>query len=235
LGCSALQESALAEREVIRNCIKSTTLFIALKCLEALARHLNYRRAALELGISQAAYDKGEVACEQLGSLVLLSQGIHAFKVDAIGARTDLVFSEPSDESFLFRGVEGLVLTEWKVATDANALARFKAAQKQADSAVIVRLFGEQANEQIAELLRSEQDLQRTAASDPHLDRRRRLRGHRRHSPSGSVGSELEADAKGERWIWLERVRSRSWRSSLSRRDVFPRQQAHGSDRAEAD
>jgi hypothetical protein len=81
----------------------------------------------------RAAHDKGEVACERLGSLVLLSQGIYAFKVDAMGARTDLVFSEPPDESLLFRGVEGLVLTEWKVANDANALARFKAAQKQAD------------------------------------------------------------------------------------------------------
>lgn len=79
------------------------------------------------------AYKDGEVACERLGSLVLLSQGIYAFKVDAIGARTDLVFSEPPDESLLFRSVEGLVLTEWKVADAANAAARFKEARIQAD------------------------------------------------------------------------------------------------------
>ncbi|WP_152024934.1 hypothetical protein [Candidatus Filomicrobium marinum] len=79
------------------------------------------------------AHKGGEVACERLGSLVLLSQGIYAFKVDAIGARTDLVFSEPPDESLLFRSVEGLVLTEWKVADAANAIARFKEARIQAD------------------------------------------------------------------------------------------------------
>lgn len=79
------------------------------------------------------AYKKGEVACERLGSLVLLSQGIYAFKVDAMGARTDLVFSEPPNESVLFRSVEGIVLTEWKVADAANAVARFKEARSQAD------------------------------------------------------------------------------------------------------
>jgi hypothetical protein len=41
------------------------------------------------------AFNKGEVACERLGSVHLLSHGIYAFKVDAIGARTDLVYNEP--------------------------------------------------------------------------------------------------------------------------------------------
>ena len=81
----------------------------------------------------QEAHKSGEVACERLGSLVLLSQGIYAFKVHATGARTDLVFAEPPDESLLFRSVEGLVLTEWKVADAANAIARFKEARNQAD------------------------------------------------------------------------------------------------------
>jgi len=79
------------------------------------------------------AYKSGEVACERLGSLVLLSQGIYAFKVDALGARTDLVFAEPPDESLLFRSVEGLVLTEWKVADVGNAITRFMEARNQAD------------------------------------------------------------------------------------------------------
>jgi hypothetical protein len=39
------------------------------------------------------ALDKGELACERLGSLHLLSQGIYAFKINAEGARTDLVFT----------------------------------------------------------------------------------------------------------------------------------------------
>jgi hypothetical protein len=63
----------------------------------------------------------------------LLSQGIFAFKVDASGARTDLVFREPPEDSLLTRGVEGLVLTEWKVATAQNAADRFAEARAQAD------------------------------------------------------------------------------------------------------
>lgn len=81
----------------------------------------------------KVAHKKGEVECERLGSLVLLSQGIYAFKVDAIGARTDLVFSEPPNELLLFRSVEGLVLTEWKVADAANSIVRFNEARNQAD------------------------------------------------------------------------------------------------------
>lgn len=81
----------------------------------------------------KAALGRGEVSCERLGSVALLSQGIYAFKVDATGARTDLVFSEPPDNQQLFRTVEGLVLTEWKVADAGNAAARFAEARKQAD------------------------------------------------------------------------------------------------------
>lgn len=40
----------------------------------------------------QRAFDDGEVACEKLGAVHLLLHGIWAFKVDAAGARTDLVF-----------------------------------------------------------------------------------------------------------------------------------------------
>ncbi len=79
------------------------------------------------------AFHRGEVACERLGSVHLLSQGIFAFKVDAVGARTDLVFPEPPDESLLTRGVEGLVLTEWKVATAKNAPDKFAEARTQAE------------------------------------------------------------------------------------------------------
>jgi hypothetical protein len=81
----------------------------------------------------QAAFNKGEVECERLGSLALLSQGIYAFKIDAAGARTDLVFAEPPDDSLLFRSVDGMVLTEWKVANEKTATSRFDEARKQAD------------------------------------------------------------------------------------------------------
>jgi hypothetical protein len=81
----------------------------------------------------KAALSNGEVACERLGSVHLLSQGIFAFKVGASGARTDLVFAEPPEESLLTRGVEGLVLTEWKVATAHNAASKFAEAKAQAE------------------------------------------------------------------------------------------------------
>lgn len=40
----------------------------------------------------KTAFDEGEVACEKLGAVHLLLHGIWAFKVNAEGARTDLVF-----------------------------------------------------------------------------------------------------------------------------------------------
>jgi hypothetical protein len=44
------------------------------------------------------AFDKGEVDCEKLGAVHFLHHGIWAFKVDAAGARTDLVFQEPAGD-----------------------------------------------------------------------------------------------------------------------------------------
>lgn len=78
------------------------------------------------------AHGRGETACEGLGSAHLLWHGIYAFKVDAKGARTDLVFNEPLERSFEQRGVEGLVLTEWKMADAKNCLDRFEEARTQA-------------------------------------------------------------------------------------------------------
>jgi len=79
------------------------------------------------------AYDKSEPACERLGAIHLLSHGIFAFKVDANGARTDLVHNEPPDRTIVTRGVEGLVLTEWKIAEDERtATQKFDEARAQA-------------------------------------------------------------------------------------------------------
>lgn len=67
------------------------------------------------------AFDDGEVACERLGAVHLLLHGILAFKIDATGARTDLVFPEPiEDPTKIQRFADGLVLTEWKKATKAS-------------------------------------------------------------------------------------------------------------------
>jgi hypothetical protein len=91
---------------------------------------------------SSAALERGEVACERLGSVHLLSQGIFAFKVDAVGARTDLVFPEPPDDALLARADVGMVLTEWKVATAANAATQFRVAQSEAERYRVGALAG---------------------------------------------------------------------------------------------
>lgn len=82
----------------------------------------------------EKAHDKGETACERLGAIHLLWHGIFAFKVNAERARTDLVFNEPPESSILTGGIEGLVLTEWKVADDgATATRKIPEARTQAD------------------------------------------------------------------------------------------------------
>jgi hypothetical protein len=43
------------------------------------------------------AFTEGETECEKLGAVHLLSHGIWAFKVDAAGGRTDLVYQEPKE------------------------------------------------------------------------------------------------------------------------------------------
>jgi hypothetical protein len=78
------------------------------------------------------AYEKHETECERLGSLTLLSQGIFAFKADGAGGQTDLIFPEFPDQSALVRSVDGLVLTEWKLATRKDARAKFRMAYEQA-------------------------------------------------------------------------------------------------------
>lgn len=65
----------------------------------------------------QRAFKDCEIACEKLGGVHLLSHGIFAFKVNAEGERTDLVFQDIAgslgDEQ---RYADGFVLTEWKIA-----------------------------------------------------------------------------------------------------------------------
>jgi hypothetical protein len=81
-----------------------------------------------------AAFNNGgETSCEKLGALHLLWHGIFAFKVDASGARTDIVFQEPVEQTVSTRGIEGIVLTEWKLADEANAKNRFLEGRTQAE------------------------------------------------------------------------------------------------------
>jgi hypothetical protein len=82
----------------------------------------------------QAAYGDGERACEQLGAVHLLLHGIWAFKVDAAGERTDLVYQEPIvDFDTVLQTADGLVLTEWKkAAKSSDAKHCFEDARRQA-------------------------------------------------------------------------------------------------------
>jgi len=82
----------------------------------------------------QNALKDGEVACERLGGAHLLLHGIYAFKINAEGERTDLVFQDlAGDLADEQRYADGLVLTEWKVAaSDAEAAKQIAAARTQA-------------------------------------------------------------------------------------------------------
>ena len=81
------------------------------------------------------AFSQGEVRCEQLGAVHLLSHGIWAFKVDAAGERTDLVFTENRiKDSEIETAAEALVLTEWKKVSSSDVIDTIATgARRQAD------------------------------------------------------------------------------------------------------
>lgn len=82
-----------------------------------------------------SAFKEGEVQCEKLGSVHMLLHGIWAFKVDAKGERTDLVFGDPLSLGAAERTApSAIVLTEWKVArTSEDAVQQLGTARKQAE------------------------------------------------------------------------------------------------------
>jgi hypothetical protein len=81
------------------------------------------------------AFERRETECEKLGALHLLSHGAWAFKVDALGGRTDLILNEPlAPMSLLERSADALVLTEWKLVKDPDLLEdKIQEALKQAE------------------------------------------------------------------------------------------------------
>jgi hypothetical protein len=81
------------------------------------------------------AFDTGEPECEKLGAVHLLSHGIWAFKANATGGRTDLVYQEPlTNINAVERFADGLVLTEWKKLSDGgNPTRYFESARNQSD------------------------------------------------------------------------------------------------------
>ena len=78
----------------------------------------------------QAAFASHETRCERLGGVHLLWHGIWAFKADASGGKTDLVYQEPLRAGTTPVAL-GMVLTEWK-RSDGKPQAAFDAAKRQA-------------------------------------------------------------------------------------------------------
>lgn len=84
----------------------------------------------------KAAWAQHELACEKLGSVHLLQHGIWSFKVDSAGERTDLILGETLTDQALgdvYLSAEGLVLTEWKLATQSNSKQKYQEALAQAE------------------------------------------------------------------------------------------------------
>lgn len=79
----------------------------------------------------QKAFERHETQCEKLGALHLLWHGVWAFKTEASGGKTDLVYQEPLQIGSAPLAL-GMVLTEWKRAngdpTDEYAAAKRQAA-----------------------------------------------------------------------------------------------------------
>jgi hypothetical protein len=87
----------------------------------------------------QAAFAKGEVECEKLGAVHLLGHGIWAFKVNASGGRTDLVYQEPTGSLIKEQQyAEGFVLTEWKIVN--RLLKRRRSAGRRANRQNAIRV-----------------------------------------------------------------------------------------------
>jgi hypothetical protein len=78
----------------------------------------------------QAAFADHETQCEKLGGLHLLWHGIWAFKIDAVGGKTDLVYQEPLVTNAASAAL-GIVLTEWKK-TDNDPRPAYADAKRQA-------------------------------------------------------------------------------------------------------
>lgn len=91
----------------------------------------------------QAAFARGEISCERLGAVQLLQHGIWAFKVNAAGERTDLVYQQPAGDLHNEQGLaDGFILTEWKKATPGNVGAKVTAARSQAKRYAVGGLGG---------------------------------------------------------------------------------------------
>jgi|WetSurMetagenome_2_1015567.scaffolds.fasta_scaffold56886_1 hypothetical protein len=84
----------------------------------------------------QQAFREHETWCEKLGAVHLLSHGIWAFKVQALGGATDLVCGEPIEKEIgtIQRTARTLALTEWKlVHSNSEVVSKAAEAKTQAE------------------------------------------------------------------------------------------------------
>ena len=105
--------------------IIADTQAVALRITERAFAHLQRSIIADDQirGKWLAAFSDGELKCEKLGSLHLLSHGIWAFKAHAEKGRTDLILNEPLLDTLMIEKTStALVLTEWKVVRQENEL-----------------------------------------------------------------------------------------------------------------
>jgi hypothetical protein len=74
------------------------------------------------------AFDRGELSCERLGSVHLLSHGVWGFKASATGERTDLILGERLVvDDRVRRSAVGMTLTEWKLVRPGDKVERAQA------------------------------------------------------------------------------------------------------------
>lgn len=99
------------------------TEVIIRKTVEVAFSHLQRLIVVDEFQRKKWEQGEKEVDYEKLGGVHLLWHKIWAFKANSVGERTDLILSEAvNPKDALFQSVDGLVLTEWKVAKNQNDL-----------------------------------------------------------------------------------------------------------------
>ena len=145
-GGKQITDNSAGDAKLVRTIIVKLVAFEA-EVSFALSQPLEQVRLTTELAfmhlqrliVADAEYRKkwilahkaGETKCEHLGAVHLLWHGIWAFKADASGGRTDLIYQDrPNVEKF--RGPVGMVLTEWKNAKTIKPAIAFDHAKRQA-------------------------------------------------------------------------------------------------------
>jgi len=142
-GTSELQDDRVAAALVFLSAFEANLTFILSDVQERIRLHSERAFSHLQRSIVadpdmrkkwNKALNSGEIECEKLGGVHLLSHGIYGFKVSGAGERTDLVFQDlVSSLAGEHRFADGLILTEWKIASsESDATNKYMQAKAQA-------------------------------------------------------------------------------------------------------